>query len=112
MGLIAPKPQIIFENKINVLRTIQFQQIESGGIHMTVKEFRAISASTVFVLIPVSRIAVDGSVCADEYDIFHTRTGNNYAFSDDVNTENREIDFVDAEQEVGLDEPVIYVYTK
>lgn len=79
---------------------------------MTVKEFRAISASTVFALIPVSRITVDGAVYADEYDIFHTRTGNNYAFSNSGNAEDREIDFVDAEQEVGFDEPVIYVYTK
>lgn len=74
---------------------------------MTVKEFRAISASTVFALIPV-----DGAVYAHEYDVFHNRTGNNYVFSDGVNAEDREIDFVDAEQEVGLDEPVIYVYTK
>ena len=74
---------------------------------MTVKEFRAISASTVFVLIPV-----DKAVYGNTYDIFHTRTDKTYVFTDDVNAEDREIDFVDAEQEVGLDEPVIYVYTK
>ena len=74
---------------------------------MTVKEFRAISASAVFVLIPV-----DKAVYAHEYDVFHNRTDKTYVFSDDVNSEDREIDFVEAEQEVGLDEPVIYVYTK
>lgn len=74
---------------------------------MTVKEFRAISSSTVLALTPVY-----GAVSAHEYDVFHNRTGNNYAFSDGVNAEDREIDFVEAEQEVGFDEPVIYVYTK
>ena len=74
---------------------------------MTVKEFREISASKVFALIPVY-----DAVYANEYDIFHTRTNKTYVFSDDVNAEDREIDFIDAEQEVGFDEPVIYVYTK
>ena len=74
---------------------------------MTVKEFRAISASTVFVLIPV-----DKAVYGNTYDIFHTRTDKTYVFSDDVISEDREIDFVETEQEAGLDEPVIYVYTK
>lgn len=52
------------------------------------------------------------NVYAHEYDVFHNRTGNNYVFSDNVNAEDREIDFVEAEQEVGFYEPVIYVYTK
>lgn len=68
---------------------------------------RAISASTVFALIPV-----DNTVYGSTYDVFHTRTDKTYVFSDDVNAEDREIDFVEAEQEVGFDEPVIYVYTK
>ena len=70
---------------------------------MTVKEFRTISASKVFALIPV-----DG----EDYTIFHTRTNNTYIFSDEVNAEDREIDFVDAVQDEDFDEPVIYVYTK
>ena len=74
---------------------------------MTVKEFREISASKVFALIPV-----DSAVYAHEYDVFHNRTDKTYVFSDDVNAEDREIDFVEAEQEVGFDEPVIHVYTK
>lgn len=74
---------------------------------MTVKEFRAISASIVFALIPV-----DGAVYGNTYDIFHTRTDQTYVFSDDVNAEDREIDFVDATQNKDFDEPVIYVYTK
>ena len=73
---------------------------------MTVKEFRAISASIVFALIPV-----DGAVYGNTYDVFHTRTNKTYVFSDDVNAEDREIDFVDAVQESGFDEPVIHVYT-
>ena len=105
MGLNAPKPQFIFEKKN--ARTIHFDRIESRGIHMTVKEFRAISASTVFALIPV-----DDAVYTDEFNIFHTHTNRPYVFSDDVNAEDREIDFVDAVQDEDLDEPVIYVYTK
>ena len=105
MGLTAPKPQIIFEIKIHVLHI--FNKPNQGDIDMTVKEFRAISSSTVLALTPVY-----GAVYAHEYDVFHNRTGNNYAFSDGVNAEDREIDFVEAEQEVGFDEPVIYVYTK
>lgn len=61
---------------------------------MTVKEFRAISASIVFVLIPV-----DGAVYGNTYDIFHTRTDKTYVFADDVIAEDREIDFVNAVQE-------------
>lgn len=74
---------------------------------MTVKEFREISASKVFALVPVY-----DAVYANEYDIFHTRTNKTYVFSDNVNAEDREIDFVDAVQDEDFDEPVIYVYTK
>ena len=74
---------------------------------MTVKEFREISASKVFALIPVY-----DAVYANEYDIFHTRTNKTYVFSDDVNAEDREIDFIEAVEDDAFDELVIYVYTK
>ena len=103
---LTPQNPNLYSKKKNA-RTIHFDRIESRGIHMTVKEFRAISASTVFALIPV-----DDAVYTDEFNIFHTHTNRPYVFSDDVNAEDREIDFVDAVQDEDLDEPVIYVYTK
>lgn len=84
-----------------------FLQIESGGIHMTVKEFREISASKVFALIPN-----DNTVSDNEYNIFHTRTNRTYVFADDCSVEEFEIDFIEAAEDDAFDEPVIYVYTK
>lgn len=74
---------------------------------MTVKEFREISASKVFALIPN-----DNAVSDNEYNIFHTRTNRTYVFADDYSVEEFEIDFIEAAEDDAFDEPVIYVYTK
>ena len=70
---------------------------------MTVKEFRAISASTVVALVPTDDI---------DYDIYHSRTNKTYIFADDKIAEEREIDFVDAVQDEDGEDPFINVYTK
>lgn len=70
---------------------------------MTVKEFRAISASRVVALIPTDGV---------DYDIYHSRTNETYIFADDKIAEEREIDFVDAVQDEDCEEPFINVYTK
>lgn len=74
---------------------------------MTVKEFREISASKVFALIPN-----DNAVSDNEYNIFHTCTNRTYVFADDCSVEEFEIDFIEAAEDDAFDEPVIYVYTK
>ncbi len=70
---------------------------------MTVKEFRAISASRVVALIPTDDV---------DFDIYHSRTHKIYIFADDKIAEEREIDFVDAVQDEDCEEPFINVYTK
>lgn len=69
---------------------------------MTVKEFKALSASKVIVLIPAEDEA---------YDIYHIHTQETYVFADET-ADDREIEFVDAMQDDDDDYPVIYVYTK
>ena len=69
---------------------------------MTVKEFKTLSASKVITLIPV-----DG----ETYDVYHNRTQETYVFAD-ATTDEREIEFVEAEQDDNSDYPVIYAYTK
>ena len=69
---------------------------------MTVKEFKALSGTKVIAL-----ILVEG----EEYDIYHNRTQKTYIFADST-ADDREIEFVEAEQDENSDYPVIYAYTK
>lgn len=69
---------------------------------MTVKEFKAISGTKVIAL-----ILVEG----EEYDVYHNRTQETYIFADST-VDDREIEFVEAEQDENSDCPVIYAYTK
>lgn len=69
---------------------------------MTVKEFKALSASKVVVLIPAE---------GEAYDVYHHHTRETYVFTDNT-ADDREIEFVEAEEDDDDDYPVIYVYTK
>jgi hypothetical protein len=69
---------------------------------MTVKEFKALSASKVIALIPVE---------GEAYDVYHNRTQETYVFADNT-ADDREIEFIEAEQDDNSDYSVIYVYTK
>lgn len=69
---------------------------------MTVKELKAISVSKVITLVP----AEDA-----EYDIYHCHTQETYVFADDT-ADDREIKFVDADQDENSEYSIIYAYTK